>query len=256
MLPGGLKFPLPLNGNAKYAMELNSTRYTQINSRVPVFTLGPENGGGYFGFPIDLIIKLSNVPSSGLAIKAGEVIAELHMEKCAVHIGKGDACIDVNQFKWYVRSATDVYIKTNTCDVNNGEAINVDFGHLDKTKLRDDPFAAWPRITKKITVACKKAGGGLANFTGPAGVQLRTTASSFNSSLIQTDLGGRTDMMATAMLDGDKIIGPYKQLNVQLEKGIGDKDISFAVVKNPAMTHSQMSDGAFVANAVLVVTSP
>jgi hypothetical protein len=252
--PGGLHFPLALGGGASYAIEINGTRYSSINKQVPLFELVDS---GMHALPIDLIVKMNATSLSGLAFKAGQVIAVLDIEKCSIRRSAGtNICENVERYKWEIRSATDVYIKNNTCDVNNGQAINVDFGRLDKTKLRDNPFSARPTIKKMITITCKKAGGGLVNFSGPAAVQLRAVASSFNVSLIQTELAGSTNMMATVLLDGDEIIGPYHKMDVQLKNGSGNKNISFAVVKNPAITYSQISDGRFVANAVLVVESP
>jgi type 1 fimbria pilin len=211
-------------------------------SRIHLVTLGP---GERKSLPVSLFVDVGDTPSETLKIKKGELFAIFRM--------KQDSSQDAGQyFNFNFYALNDVGVVTNTCDVNGGEQIDVDFGQVDKYLLTNDTNSAVKSVEVPLSIRCSQSA-----FTGPVGIELLATPASFNPDFIQTTLGSDKNKIGVAMLDASRnVVRPGRKLTSYISNGFGSTSVSFVPVKNSTITNDQLPVGAFSASATLVVSTP
>ncbi|BEM84347.1 hypothetical protein SME41J_36710 [Serratia marcescens] len=128
------------------------------------------------------------------------------------------------------------------CEINNGNVINIDFGHLPIESVATSPSQPYKDVSKNLSISCNT------NLTQDAVIRLVSGTTSFSDDLIATS----NPNLGIIMKNDNKIIKPHGTFPIRLENGTGFANITLFPVKNSKV---QPSAGAFIASATLIVES-
>ncbi|WP_336803175.1 fimbrial protein [Erwinia aphidicola] len=214
-------------------LEVNGTRYLNpINSPITVFEL---RDGNWHDLQVKAFYQLKNSPGRGVFIKAGTVVASMQMYKWSAPAG------GVFTANWRILAANDAYYTAGTCEINNSQDINIDFGFVARNQLTQSASLSPFRQQVNIPYRCKDTSDWAVKLT------LSADASSFSSQAIKTtnpDLG-------VELYHNGQLIKPFDSINSRIINGIGSDDFTFALVRSG---NAQVATGEFNATAILVMS--
>lgn len=214
-------------------LEVNGTRYLNpINSPITVFEL---RDGNWHDLQVKAFYQLKNSPGRGVFIKAGTVVASMQMYKWSTPAG------GVFTANWRILAANDAYYTAGTCEINNSQDINIDFGFVARNQLTQSASLSPFRQQVNIPYRCKDTSDWAVKLT------LSADASSFSSQAIKTT---NPDLGVELYHDG-QLIKPFDSINSRIVNGIGSDDFTFALVRSG---NAQVATGEFNATAILVMS--
>ncbi|UYP73321.1 fimbrial protein [Pantoea dispersa] len=127
------------------------------------------------------------------------------------------------------------------CNINNGNAINVEFGHMVVNSVYDVPANYQYSQHTPLSIKCNS------RLNQDAAIQLATGVTDFSSDLIATsnkDLG-------VAVFHRGQLMKPYQPSLVKLVNGEALETITLSPVKRKGV---KVSGGEFTASATVIVT--
>ncbi|MFJ7498506.1 fimbrial protein [Serratia grimesii] len=128
------------------------------------------------------------------------------------------------------------------CSINNGTAMDIDFGDIDSSKLSSDGSSYIRTVALKYN--CN------ASINQHVDVKLIADTANFSSDLIASSMLNDVGLLVKYR---GKIIKPNENIRTVLFNGQGQDEIQVAPVKNPQST---MPEGGFTASATLIMTLP
>ncbi|HEM8838470.1 TPA: fimbrial protein [Klebsiella aerogenes] len=130
----------------------------------------------------------------------------------------------------------------DTCTINNGGNIDVNFGQLERSDMTPEGNSRTGQ-DKTFTISC--TGSNTVDYT----VQLQSTPATWNGDAIQSSngsVGVKMTWDGTTMTNGTR-----KQMAVN---GSATANLTFVPVRSPAVSSDQIATGGFSASATLIVT--
>ncbi|BAN95418.1 hypothetical protein E05_06520 [Plautia stali symbiont] len=127
------------------------------------------------------------------------------------------------------------------CNINNGNAINIEFGRMVVNSIYDVPANYQYSQHAPLTIKCNS------RLNQDAAIQLTSAVTSFSSDLIATsnkDLG-------VAVFHRGQLMKPYQPSPVKLVNGEALEEITLSPVKRKGV---KLDGGEFTASATVVVT--
>lgn len=133
---------------------------------------------------------------------------------------------------------------TSTCAINNGNAINVDLGTIDRALMPTTPGGGTPK-TVPISVVCS------GSVAASVNMKLNYTPVTMGSTqAIPTSTTG----VGVAVSYNDAVLTPSDSKPISFIIGSNTVNLDFAAIRDPAVAVKDIAAGAFTASAVLVMT--
>lgn len=129
-----------------------------------------------------------------------------------------------------------------TCSINNGQAINVDFGDLESSSLKSTGPASTIKKDVTLNYSCSSS------LTQDIEITLVGNTASFESTALNSSIAD----VGVVMMQNGTPIKPYGYFNSKLVNGVGSDTVTFAPIIRSGATNVQ---GNFTASATLVMTS-
>ncbi|WP_426763095.1 fimbrial protein [Hafnia paralvei] len=131
---------------------------------------------------------------------------------------------------------------STTCTINNGQAINVDFGDLESNHLKSDGPSSTVKIDVPLNYSCTSS------LTQDIEITLVGSSASFEPTALKSSIA---DIGVVMMHDGTPV-SPYGYFPSKLVNGTGSDTVTFSPIIRSGATNVQ---GNFTASATLVMTS-
>ena len=182
---------------------------------------------------------MSEKPSKYVKITAGEKIGKIDFYQ------KNDTpdCKNCGFYVWNIVAKNDYNYITNTCTINNGQQMNVDFKEIERFQLKESAYGSQPSVNQQLNTHCNDP------VTQDITIRLVSDNPSFTSDLIKTsnpDIG-------IAMLHKGQLIKPDTEFVSHLSQGNGSDSVDFKVVKKN-IPSTDIETGAFTGSATLIVS--
>lgn len=190
---------------------------------------------------IQAFIEISDKPSKYVNIHAGDVLGELYFEQTNSLPG----CPQCGPYNWKLLAKNSYNFITNTCSINNGQQINIDFNEVNRTILNANIFGNQPSVNQQINAHCKSP------VTQDIMIRLVSDNTSFSPNLIKTS----NENIGIAMLHNNKLINPGMEIRTHLTQGNSTDNVSFKLVKKNIPSTS-IATGAFTGSATLIIGVP
>lgn len=220
----------------------NKKYYTPIASWIQVLTL-KSHGRDYESKPLNIKFFFESVdhPSKNLIIQAGDTIGEISLHQTNDTPG----CPKCGDFKWRLIAKNDVAFKTNTCTINDGRNINIDFGKVILLNISRSAYNEGYMRNQDLKYHCD------APVTQSISINLIGDKSAFSPDLIKTS----NEYIGVAMLYKGTVIAPGKTFISQITQGNGFDSVSFNIVRDN-VSYDKIAKGPFTGSAVLIIGIP
>ncbi|OFC62135.1 fimbrial protein [Candidatus Erwinia dacicola] len=233
MLLNSETYQTSLDESFSSGLEVNGERYLNpINSAITVFKL---RDGNWHDLQVKAFYQLMNSPGRGVFIKAGTLVASMQMYKWSAPAG------GVFTANWRILAANDAHYTSGTCEINNSQDINIDFGFIVSNQLTQSGSLSPFRQQVNIPYQCKDTNDWAVKLT------LSAEVSSFSAQAIKTT----NPDLAVELYHDDKLIKPFDSIRSRIVNGIGSDDFTFSLVRSG---NAQVATGPFTASAVLVMS--
>ncbi|MEQ4702391.1 fimbrial protein [Providencia rettgeri] len=241
----GLKTGVSLNGNYILA-PFSGQDY-------PVFTLKTSTQS----LPIKLFLQVSTRPTNAVLIRKGDLLMSLDLHKYATWATGGES-FEHYDFKWNFYAADDVIIGTGTCDINNNQIIEINFGQINPSGISTIGSSSRYQINHDLIYHCEDN-----NITMPIKIYFTAEPARFsnNAMLVRTgsNYGSGTIMqgMGIEMYHENKVISPLNGNFIsEIKNGYGQDTVTFTVVKKENITSGDLIEGLFNASGTIVMSTP
>ncbi|WP_180737875.1 fimbrial protein [Providencia stuartii] len=218
---------------------VNNSRYTENNlSRINVFTL---TDGDYHPVDIDMFFKTPDPVGPYLVIERGDVLMTLRLYKYS------DPFETEGDYVWTFISANRAILATGSCEINNNQLIDVDFGEVSKTAISTVGSQTRYQIEKELEYDCDDT-----SVNQNIKVSLSADTASFSNTAFSTTTPG----LGVEMYHEGQVVAPFEGFNSNLRNGMGRDTVTFTLVKTPNPGPSDLQEGDFSANASLIISQP
>lgn len=218
---------------------VGAQRYDQpVVKGVRVATL--PGGRGMINIDVTPFITPVGNPLS-LNIAAGSTIAELRLFQNNNYSSSGDT------LGLRIRTASAITFWPNTCTINGGSPLDINFADVIDSKISTNPTAPG-QYTKPIslTYSCTDK-----SVTQAIGITLKApSTASFNNNLIGTS----NSALGVALVKGNGVVPVNSTYNAQMVNGDGTDSVTFNLVRSPSGVLPATGD--FTASAVLQIGLP
>lgn len=242
----GLETGVVLNGNY-YVAPFSGKDY-------PVFELRSATER----LPIKLYLKVGAVPQSAVLVRKGDLLMTLHLHKYAAYTSRPNDYMDHYDFTWRFFAADDVIVGTGTCDINNNQIIEVDFGQVGISGISTSGASSRYRIDKELTYNCDDN-----NITVPIKMYFTSSPSLFSNDamLVRTgDSYGSGAIMpglGVELSHGGQVISTLNGSWLsEIRNGIGSDTITLSLVKKTNLVAGDIEEGPFNASGTIVMSTP
>ncbi len=230
-------------GDLTGGVYINNRRFiaNQDNEAFNVFTFPRYAGDDYHPIDIELFFAVTAPVGPYIEINPGDELMVLKLHSYS------DPAQSVGYYKWHIIAGNRVILATGTCEINNGEPIEVDFGNVGKSKVKTAVGDSLSQIHVNETIYfdCDNSG-----IDMDINISLSATPTSFSSDAFETTTGG----LGVVMLHDNVIIPPFDKFSSKLEEGQGSEDLSFTLIKTPNPEVGDLTEGFFSASASLIIS--
>lgn len=195
--------------------------------------------GPWVKLNISPFITKSNKPNS-IQVAANQSLGRIIVRQTA-NFNSSDNMVVLN-----LLAAKNITLWPNTCAINGGGVLDIDFGSVIDSKISTDPISPG-EYTKPVslTYSCSDT-----RVTQAISITLQATKTApFNNRLIGTS----NSNLGVAMVKTSSLVGVNSSYNSQMVNGQGTDSISFNLVRNSAQLPET---GAFNATAVIQIGLP
>lgn len=219
----------------------------------PVFELRTETQP----LPIKLYLQVSTKPTSAVLVRKGDLLMTLDLHKYATWSAGGDP-FDHYDFKWNFYAADDVVVGTGTCDINNNQIIEIDFGQINPSGISTVGASSRYQINKDLIYHCDDN-----NLTMPIKMYFTAEPAGFsnNAMLVRTGSaygsGSVMPGMGVEMYHENKVVSPLNGNFIsEIKNGYGQDTVTFTVVKKENIMPGDLIEGMFNASGTIVMSTP
>ncbi len=142
----------------------------------------------------------------------------------------------------YTSSAGSIIPIPAVCEINGGNAINVDFGMLLADKIGTYVEQELDPKSINLAVSCNT------NLTQGAKIRLVSDHASFSGKLIRSS----NEKLGVAMRHNGNVIAPFETFPLWLKNGQANEQITLSLVRNAS---GSLQEGKFTASATLIIES-
>ncbi|HEM8865916.1 TPA: fimbrial protein [Providencia stuartii] len=243
----GLKTGVVLNGNYILA-PFSGQKYS-------VFTLTVSTQR----LPIKLYLQVSTKPTNAVLIRKGDLLMSLYLYKDATQFSDpGNPHKDPHEFIWNFYAADDVIVGTGTCDINNNQIIEIDFGQINPSGISTVGASSRYQINKDLIYHCDDN-----NLTMPIKMYFTAEPAGFsnNAMLVRTGSaygsGSVMPGMGVEMYHENKVVSPLNGNFIsEIKNGYGQDTVTFTVVKKENIMPGDLIEGMFNASGTIVMSTP
>lgn len=230
------------------------------------YLLAPFSGQDYLVFalrtetqplPIKLYLQVSTKPTSAVLVRKGDLLMTLDLHKYATWSTGGDP-FDHYDFKWNFYAADDVVVGTGTCDINNNQIIEIDFGQINPSGISTVGASSRYQINKDLIYHCDDN-----NLTMPIKMYFTAEPAGFsnNAMLVRTGSaygsGSVMPGMGVEMYHENKVVSPLNGNFIsEIKNGYGQDTVTFTVVKKENIMPGDLIEGMFNASGTIVMSTP
>ncbi|UAN62242.1 fimbrial protein [Serratia sp. JSRIV006] len=236
-------FSLPFSQGIKGGLFINGA---QIDMPVSgdIFVVKLNDDGNWYNVNVTPFIKPAEYPLS-LNIGNNTNIGTLKLyQRSGLSNGQQDP--NRNPLTINLISSTNITLWPNTCTINGGGPLDIDFGSVIDSKISTVPTALG-QYTKPITFTYSCSDQTVTQVIGIT-LQAPDTAS-FNNNLIGTSNGA----LGIALVKGTSVVPVNSTYNSQMVNGSGSDHITFNLVRSLGQLPAT---GDFNASAVLQIGLP
>jgi type 1 fimbria pilin len=208
--------------------------------------------------PIKLYLKVSSVPESAILVRKGELLMTLELHKYAAFTSSPNSYMDHYDFTWRFYAADDVIVGTGTCDINNNQIIEVDFGQVGISGISTSGSDSRYQIQKELTYSCDDT-----NVTVPIKMYLTSSPTLFsnNAMLVRTGdsygAGAIMPGLGVEVSHGGQVVSPLNGSWLsQITNGLGTDTITLSLVKKTNLVAGDIVEGPFNASGTIVMSTP
>ncbi|MEX6312687.1 fimbrial protein [Providencia manganoxydans] len=241
----GLKTGVVLNGNY-LLVPFSGQDYPVFALRVATQPL-----------PIKLYLQVSTKPTNAVLIRKGDLLMTLYLHKYATWSIGGDP-FDHYDFEWNFYAADDVIVGTGTCDINNNQIIEIDFGQINPSGISTVGASSRYQINKDLIYHCDDN-----NLTMPIKMYFTAEPAGFsnNAMLVRTGSaygsGSVMPGMGVEMYHENKVVSPLNGNFIsEIKNGYGQDTVTFTVVKKENIMPGDLIEGMFNASGTIVMSTP
>lgn len=218
---------------------VNDSRHLAPNySKINVFSL---HDGDWHPIDIDMFFQTPSVLGPYLVIEPGDVLMKINLFKYSEPRAKDE------YFTWTFVAANRAILVTGTCEINNNQLIDVDFGEVNKTSIATTGSNTRYQINKELEYDCQDR-----SVNKNIKISLSATPASFSNTAFETTIAG----LGVEMYHDGKVIAPFSGFNSRLRNGLGRDTVTFTLVKKNNPSPTDLQEGDFVANASLIISLP
>lgn len=208
-------------------------------AEMPSSNIQFEPYGPWIKLNVTPFINRSNKPNS-IQVVANQPVGTIIVRQTANFNGSN------NMVVLNLLSAKDITLWPNTCTINGGTSLDIDFGSVIDSKISTVPTSPG-EYTKPVSLSysCSDT-----TVTQAISITLQATnTASFNNLLIGTS----NSNLGVAMVKNSSLVGVNSSYNGQMVNGQGTDSISFNLVRNSAALPEA---GDFNATAVIQIGLP
>ncbi|WP_337241518.1 fimbrial protein [Proteus faecis] len=221
---------------------INGSRYLTRNqtSRVDIFSLKDEY---YHPVNIDMFFETPDPIGPYLHISPGDLLMTV-----SVHFS-GFPPTDVSErdFKWYFYADNEAILNTSNCTINNNQVIDVDFGQVSRTSIKETGTQTFHKIDKDINIEC-----GDPNINQAVKISLNADYSSFSRTAFRTTTKG----LGVELYHNGNVVPPFGYFNSYVNNGNSHDIVTFTLVKDINASSKDLQEGTFSATASLILSQP
>lgn len=181
----------------------------------------------------------------------------LFLHKYASYVGQNET-MDDWFFQWNFYAANDVIVGTGTCDINNNQIIEVDFGKIGISGVSTVGADSRYQIDKELNYICSDT-----NLTVPIKMYLTASPTLFsnNAMLVRTGDGyGAGNIMPGLGVEvsrNGQVITPLNGSWLsEIRNGVGSDTIRLSLVKKQNLVPTDIVEGPFNASGTIVMSTP
>lgn len=223
---------------------VNGSRYlsSQVN-QINVFTL---NDDLRHPVNIDMFFTIPNKLDKDLVINAGDALMVVTLEKWSTW---GSNVGNRERFIWTFVADNRVALTTGTCTVNNNEPINIDFGLVPKSRIKN-VGQGLNSITQDVSlnIDCE-------DLRLNQDIQVTLSANSASGDLLNT-IPTTLSNLGVEMYYNNRLIAPMGSFLTPLVEGRSDAEVTFSLVKSAGVDSESLENGRFNASGSLVISLP
>jgi len=209
--------------------------------------------------PLKLYIKVNSIPTSSVLIKKGDLLITLYLTKYATMVSDpAQQRIDERPFIWELYAGNDVIIGTGTCDINDNQIIEIDFGQVGISGIGTSGATSSYRRDEVINYTCADK-----NVSVPIKMYFVATPAQFSNNLMQVRIGdtyyGGNVMpgLGVELSREGKVISPDNGSWVsEIVNGIGSDTITLSLVKKNSLVAGDIVEGPFNAAGTIIMSTP
>ncbi|MGQ6550644.1 fimbrial protein (plasmid) [Serratia sp. JSRIV001] len=235
LLLNGTKIPIPIPSTTKI---LSAPCYASVG--------GSVSGGATTGPAVTpnmtFYIERSARPVS-LQVNNGDIIGTFRTTTYNVI---GGALLSPAPMTLNLIARSSITLWPNTCTINGGASLDVDFGNVVDSKISTVPTNPGSySVTKNLSYSCSDK-----TVTQGIGITLQAPqTASFDNRLIGTSNSG----LGVSLVKGSSVVGVNGRYTAQMVNGDGTDAITFNLVRNPSALPAA---GGFAGTAVLQIGLP
>ncbi|WP_027704734.1 fimbrial protein [Zymobacter palmae] len=226
-----------LSNNFDVKVKARSNEYSvPFSGNANILTLPRGGSGSYAPIPLQIYYYMKEIPGEKVAIKKGQTIGAIRAHHHSIPV-EGDYI-----FTWNFVAANETIVTSGGCAINNGDAIEIDFGSVNQKQLSST--ATTRSVSRYIPYKCR-------SNSVTMGIQLSLVADSpsFSSSLIKTS----NSAIGIKTMRGGDALTPYNNaIHSTITQGMGGDNFTFSLLKQEGTTPST---GAFTGSATLIMSA-
>lgn len=223
---------------------VNGARYLSNQvSRVNVLSLKDDQR---YPIDIDMFLFIPEKLEEGLIINAGQTLMTVTLVKWSTW---GNNTGNEEEFTWTFIADNQVALTTGTCTVNNNEPININFGLVPKSRIKNTGQGLDSVIqTANLNIDCEDS-----RLNQDVRITLSANSASGN---MQNTIATTIENLGVEMYYNNKLISPMNSFLTPLTAGRSDAEVTFGLVKNATIESDALPDGRFEASGSLVISLP
>ncbi|RKS85122.1 fimbrial protein [Orbus hercynius] len=225
---------------------INGARILSTNTpKTNIFSIADNN---IYPLDINMFFVVPNTIGSSLVISPGETLMTLRLYKYSTsNSSHGYEGVQEN-FTWVFVAANRAALQAGNCDINNNEPINIDFGLVPKSMIKNSSAES---ISKAVDLNINCHDNSLYNQQIKITLSAQPVTFSDNAIVVSDNAN-----LGIEISHNNTLVKPNGSFMSIIDGGMSNESLNISVIKNPNVSSENLSSGRFNASASLITSLP
>lgn len=197
---------------------------------------------------MDMFFVVPDTIGASLVIEAGQTLMTLRFHKYSTpNSSEGYQGIK-EDFTWVFVAANRAALQAGNCEINNNEPINIDFGILPKSMIKNSGVDS---VSKDVDLNINCQDSNIYNQQIKITLNAQPVTFSNNAILVSDNAN-----LGIEISHNDSLVKPNGSFLSIINGGISTESLNVSVIKNPNVSSENLQSGRFNASASLITSLP